>query len=128
MSSGELWRRLRFVFKSDHFERELEEGMRLHAKLRARRLCDCEVPGEEAADRARGRFGNRMRLLEDGRSVWSFAWIESLDKKFATPYEASACASVRFLCRPWLLREFALSFGDRRMGQFVGRSFRRVPD
>jgi predicted permease len=77
LTFGEFWRRIRFAFKSDRFERDLEEEMQLHAELRAEKLRHVGVPAEDAAKAAQRQFGNTTLLLEDSRSEWSFTWLES---------------------------------------------------
>jgi predicted permease len=82
---GEFWRRVQFAFKSNQFERDLEEEMRLHAELRAEKLRQVGVPTEDAANAAQRQFGNTTLLREDSRSEWSFTWLESLlqDMRYA---------------------------------------------
>src|SRR5215471_1653530 len=72
MTFGEIWRRLRYLFRREEFERELEEEMRLHVELRAESFGE---PGLRAAQR---RFGNRRFAMEQSRDEWTFAWLESL--------------------------------------------------
>lgn len=64
-----MLRRLRFLFNR-RFANDLEEEMRLHRELRAQKLGD-----PQAAQR---RFGNVLRLREEGRDAWGWAWLESV--------------------------------------------------
>jgi predicted permease len=72
MTLGEIWRRLRFLFQRDRFERELEEEIQLHIQLRAEELSE---PNLHAARR---KFGNRQLAMDSSRDEWSFQWLESL--------------------------------------------------
>jgi hypothetical protein len=54
---AEYWRRLKCLWRSAQFERDLEEEMRLHVHLRAERLGDL--------DAARRRFGNTTLLRSE---------------------------------------------------------------
>jgi hypothetical protein len=48
----------------------MEEEMRLHVELRARKNAERGVAPEVARDAARQRFGNRTALGEQAREVW----------------------------------------------------------
>jgi hypothetical protein len=61
-SLGYLWRRRR---NTD----DLDEEMRLHVELRARRLAKSGVPESEALAEARRRFGSTLRLHEQSREA-----------------------------------------------------------
>jgi len=59
----QLLRRLRWLFRRDEFERDLEEEMRHHLAMKA------EQSGEREAAR---QFGNIALLKEDSRAAWGF--------------------------------------------------------
>jgi len=71
---AEYWRRLKFLWRSAQFERELEEEMRLHVQLRAERLGDL--------DAARRRFGNTTLLREQSRDQWTYRWLDNRARDF----------------------------------------------
>lgn len=72
----ELWRRFRHGLRRSTEERELDEEMRLHLELRARKL---RAQGVDAADdEARRRFGNVLLHQEDSHDLWAFRWLENL--------------------------------------------------
>lgn len=76
MNSGELLRRLLFLFRKRQFDRDLEEEMRFHLEMKAAAL---------APDAARRRFGNVALLQEDSREAWGWHWLDALiaDARFA---------------------------------------------
>ena len=63
----QLLRRLRWLFRRDEFERDLEEEMRHHLAMKA------EQSGESEASR---QFGNIALLKEDSRAAWGFRFWE----------------------------------------------------
>lgn len=65
-----MLRRLRFLFTRHRFNSDLEEEMRLHRELRAKKLGD--------SDAAQRRFGNNLRLQEESRDAWGWTWLESI--------------------------------------------------
>src|SRR5271165_1015862 len=71
----ELWRRLRWFFHRDEFERDLEEEMRHHLALKAEALEGREGSGTGAARR---QFGNIAILKEDSRAMWTWTFWEQL--------------------------------------------------
>jgi predicted permease len=81
------WRapRLRALLDRSQVERELDEEMRLHLELRARRLQDGGMPPEEARRTARRRFGSLLRTREDSVDAWGWRWLDDLrqDVRFA---------------------------------------------
>ncbi len=60
MNSGELWRRLLFLFRRRQFDRDLEEEMRFHLEMES---------AESGAAAARKKFGNLALLQEDSRAA-----------------------------------------------------------
>ena len=59
MTAGELYRRLLFLWRRNRMKEELEEEMRLHTELRARKLSEQGLDSHEALWAAQRQFGNR---------------------------------------------------------------------
>src|ERR1700722_5247430 len=66
---SELGRRMRQLFRRKQWEDDLAEEMRLHLDLRA-------AEGSEAM--AKRKFGNTALIREESRSVWGWAFWETL--------------------------------------------------
>lgn len=66
---GELWRRLWYLLNRSRFERELREEMDAHRT----QLAQSATPSEN-----RPRFGNTLRLREEARDAWGWAWLDRL--------------------------------------------------
>ena len=77
---GEIWRRLAYFFRRDRFACDLDDEMRLHVELRARKLHDVGVSDPTAA--ARRQFGNRTVLLESSAELWGWGAWERLVQDF----------------------------------------------
>lgn len=60
---GELWRRIYYLLNRSRLERELRDEMAAHR----------ELLGEDAP-----RFGNTLRLREEARDAWGWAWWDRL--------------------------------------------------
>jgi putative ABC transport system permease protein len=75
---GEMWRRLAFFFRRGRLQRDLEEEMREHVRMRAEALQEEGMPPEEARYAARREFGNALLLREKSRDAWGLAWLEIL--------------------------------------------------
>src|SRR5437867_7815748 len=71
-------RRLRFLFRRDCLERELDEELRLHLEMKAQEHREAGLPPEAARREAARRFGNTTLITEDSRRVWLFAALEEL--------------------------------------------------
>lgn len=71
-------RRLLFFIRRDSFHREMEEEMRLHVELRARKNAERGVLPETACGAAIRRFGNRTGLQEQVREAWIPPVLEGL--------------------------------------------------
>src|SRR5579872_7153462 len=73
----ELWRRLRFLVHRDRFERDLDEELRFHLEMKARKSGD--------RDAARKQFGNIGILKEASREMWGWTSLErlGLDLRYA---------------------------------------------
>jgi putative ABC transport system permease protein len=83
---NELGRRLRTLFLRDHFDRELDEEMRLHMELRAEQQAARGVNPADARAAAHRQFGNATRMYERSREAWGWVWLEQLvqDVSFGT--------------------------------------------
>lgn len=70
---GELWRRLWYLLNRSRFERELREEMEAHRAM-------VGMKGGTGP-----RFGNTLRLREEARDEWGWAWLDRLaqDLRFA---------------------------------------------
>ncbi|HEX5411053.1 MAG TPA: ABC transporter permease [Terriglobia bacterium] len=75
---GEAWRQLMFFFQRGQFQRDLQEEMREHLRMKAKDLTAAGVPPEEAGNAARREFGNPLLLREKSRDAWGFVWLEIL--------------------------------------------------
>jgi putative ABC transport system permease protein len=68
-------RRLAWLWRRGRFADELNEEMRLHIQLRARRLEEQGIERREAHYMAQRRFGNRTAILEMASAAWGWrAW------------------------------------------------------
>lgn len=63
MSPGELWRRIHYLLNRSRMARELDEEMAAHRAMKG--------AGEP-------RFGNTVRLQEDARDAWGWAWWDQI--------------------------------------------------
>ena len=83
MSSAWLNRiklRLKALFLRRQLERDLEDELAFHLAMREQQLRDSAAqlaPGE-ARSAARRQFGNATYLREECRTMWTFAWVETL--------------------------------------------------
>jgi hypothetical protein len=66
---GEIWRRLRFLFRRRQFDRDLEEEMRFHLEMKA---------SERGLHAARRQFGNMTHLREASHEAWGWGKLEAL--------------------------------------------------
>jgi predicted permease len=73
-----LWSRIRYFGRRRSMERDLEEEMQAHRAMKEERLQREGMSAEEARATAARSFGNMTLALEDSRSIWNFAWLESL--------------------------------------------------
>ena len=75
MTFTEIARRLRYWLRRNQFADDLNEELRLHVDLRARRLLDGGVPADEARYQAQRQFGNRTMVHDASAAAWGFgAW------------------------------------------------------
>ena len=75
--ASELLRRLRMTRHRDQLDRDLEEEMRLHLKLREEQLIDRGLSPEKARHTAHVKFGNTTRLKEKSQMTWGSEILES---------------------------------------------------
>ena len=82
---GEFCRRLLFLLRGNHFNREMEEEMRFHLEKRTAANCDIGADSDEARNGAMHRFGNAALMRERSRDAWGWAWLDHFrqDLKFA---------------------------------------------
>ena len=74
---GELWRRLRFIFRRGQFRQELQKEMQFHLEMRAQALREAGVAPAEAGAAAQRQFGNPLLLRETSREVWGWNMLET---------------------------------------------------
>ncbi len=75
----ELARRARMLFsRRERFDSDLEEEMRLHRDLRAQEIQEDGASAGDARPAAQRRFGNTLRLEEEIRRDWGWAWLDHL--------------------------------------------------
>src|ERR1017187_4036868 len=82
MTFRELRRRLLHLFERDEFARDLNEEMRLHIELRARKLHQRGLSEEEAIHMAQRQFGNRTVVQDASSEVWGWTAWERLFQDF----------------------------------------------
>src|SRR5262245_26783179 len=81
-----LIRRIRYWLNRAQRQRALQEEMELHIEEKTeelqQRACMTEA---EAQIEARRRFGNRTRVAEEAREIWSVLWLDALlrDMRYA---------------------------------------------
>lgn len=74
---GSVLRRLKFFFRRNQFDRDLQDELRFHEDMKAHALTAKGLSGDEARATARRRVGNRLRLREQSREAWTFPKIET---------------------------------------------------
>lgn len=84
MAFREIRRRVRHLFQRDQFASDLNDEMRLHIELRARKLQTLGV--NNASSAAQRQFGNRTAIQEISSEMWGWAAWERLaqDIRYAT--------------------------------------------
>ena len=78
MPLDRLWRRLRALVTRDRFDGDLEDEMRLHVEMRARRLEEQGRTPDDARREAHARFGHPTRHVERSRDAWGLRGIETV--------------------------------------------------
>jgi predicted permease len=71
-------RRIRYWFRTNTEQAQLDEEMRLHIALRAEKLQAGGMSPEEAGQTARRRFGNQLQLRERSQQMWISQWFEDM--------------------------------------------------
>lgn len=74
---GETWRRLAFFFRRGKFDRDVEEEMNEHVRMKAKDFHEQGMPSGESRYAAMREFGNPLLLRERSRDAWSFGWLET---------------------------------------------------
>jgi predicted permease len=74
----QLWRRLRFYWRRDRYDRELAEEMRFHLELKVEENLQTGMTPTEARAAAKRQFGNQTLLQEVSREMWGFRSLETL--------------------------------------------------
>ncbi len=74
----EFARRVSMFFRRDRFDRELADEMRTHREIREREGLEAGTPADEARYAVQRHFGNELRLREESRDAWGWAWLEHL--------------------------------------------------
>jgi hypothetical protein len=74
---GESWRRFVFFFRRGQFQRELQEEMEEHVRMKQKDLTDEGMPPQEARNAVRREFGNALLLRERSRDMWGWNWLET---------------------------------------------------
>jgi macrolide transport system ATP-binding/permease protein len=75
MTIGGWLRRVQYLFRRDRFTADLDEEMRLHVELRARKLEAHGVSAYDAPYAAQRQFGNRSIIQDISSELWGLgAW------------------------------------------------------
>jgi hypothetical protein len=74
----QLYRRLQYYLNRNQFDRELDEELRAHLEMKAQEIARQGTPLEEAHRAATLQLGNRTRIREASREVFSFTRLEAL--------------------------------------------------
>ncbi|HTV55223.1 MAG TPA: ABC transporter permease [Terriglobia bacterium] len=75
---AEIWRRLTFFFRRGQFDRDLEEEMSEHLRMKAKAFDEAGIPPGEARYAARREFGNALSLREASHDAWVWGPFETL--------------------------------------------------
>jgi hypothetical protein len=81
-----LWNRIRYLIYRRQAERDLDEELRIHQQMVEEGLRGSGTAPEDTTHEARRAMGNVPLALEESRSQWTFAWLESflLDLRHAS--------------------------------------------
>ena len=74
----ELNRRLRYLWRRQRFDSELDEEIQFHLDTRMEELMETGLSERDARAQARREFGRLSRVCEDSRSAWQFPMFEDL--------------------------------------------------
>ncbi|HEY6937631.1 MAG TPA: ABC transporter permease [Terriglobales bacterium] len=75
---GELWRRVKFIFRRGKFQQDLQEEMQFHLEMKARALREAGVAPGEARATAQRQFGNTLLLRETSCEAWGWNLVETV--------------------------------------------------
>src|SRR5687768_15595206 len=64
----------------EHFDRALNEELRLHAEERADELIASGMQPSDAAAQARRELGPAARIAEESREAWRWTWLEDFSR------------------------------------------------
>ena len=71
-------RRLKWLFRRNDFDRQLEEEMRFHLEMAAHANAEAGMTADEARYAARRQFGNPTLLKETSHETYGWRWLETL--------------------------------------------------
>src|SRR5579863_1461755 len=74
----EITRRLAYLTRRAHFDRDLDAEVLFHIETRAEELIAGGTPRPAALAQARREFGSPARMAEETRAAWQFRWLEDL--------------------------------------------------
>jgi hypothetical protein len=74
----EIGRRLFYLGRQPHFNRELDDEVQFPIETRADELETAGIPRREALAQAGREFGSTVRMREQTRAAWQIKWIEDL--------------------------------------------------
>src|SRR5580704_10453091 len=74
----DLWLRIKSLALRRKLHRDLEDELDFHLAMRQQKFERNGLSPSEAATAARRRFGNSTLRREILRSLWTFAWLDSL--------------------------------------------------
>jgi predicted permease len=77
-SLTDLWLRIKSLALRRKLHHDLEDELDFHLAMRRQKFERAGMPPSEAAAAARRRFGNPTLRHENLRSLWTFAWLDSL--------------------------------------------------
>lgn len=77
-SLAEFGRRVRFWLHRSEANRELEEEMQFHLRMKAQKLQEAGLSEREAPFAAQRQFGNPLLLKELSTQAWGWHWLESV--------------------------------------------------
>jgi putative ABC transport system permease protein len=75
-----LWLRIKALALRSKLHRDLQDELDFHLAMRQQKFERAGLPPSEASEAARRRFGNSTLRRETLRSLWTFAWVDSLGR------------------------------------------------
>lgn len=79
---GEAWRRLVFFLRRAQFQRDLDEEMNEHLRMKEKDFQEDGMAPDEARQAARREFGNALLVRERSRGAWGLVWLDNLFQDF----------------------------------------------